>query len=155
MTLNITAAVVDRVRDIAERAGRTILEVYNSDFAVESKDDKSPVTAADQRAEDVILQAIRSELTDAWPIVAEEAVAAGDVPAVGDGPFWLVDPLDGTKEFVSRRGEYTVNIALIDNRRPQLGVVHAPAIGATYWGSAYGTFAITDGGAARPIRCGW
>lgn len=153
MTVNITLALVDKVRDITERAGRTVLEVYHSDFAVQSKDDKSPVTAADQKAEELILAAIRAEITDAWPIVAEESVAAGTIPEVGDGPFWLVDPLDGTKEFISRRGEYTVNIALIENRRPQLGVVLAPAIGAMYWGSPHGAFAITDGGPARPIHC--
>jgi 3'(2'), 5'-bisphosphate nucleotidase len=152
LTVTITPDLVDLVRDIAERAGRTILEVYHSGFAVESKDDNSPVTAADQRAEALILEALRAEVNDAWPIVAEEAVAAGDVPTVGDGPFWLVDPLDGTKEFVSRRGEYTVNIALIENRRPQLGVVHAPALGASYWGSAHGAFA-ADGAGTRPIHC--
>ena len=153
MTVSITADVVDTVRDIAERAGRAILEIYNSDFAVASKEDKSPVTDADQQAEDLILAAIRTEIVGAWPIVAEEAVASGFVPEVGDAPFWLVDPLDGTKEFISRRGEYTVNIALIENRQPVLGVVHAPAIGATYWGSPLGAFAMKDGGGVQEIHC--
>ncbi len=153
MTLTIDSALVERVRHIALRAGEAIIEVYNTDFEVERKDDASPVTEADQRAETLIVDAIRREITDAYPIVAEEAVAAGDVPVVGDGPFWLVDPLDGTKQFVSRKGEFTVNIALIENRRPQLGVVHAPALGSTYWGSANGAFATADGGAPRPISC--
>jgi 3'(2'), 5'-bisphosphate nucleotidase len=153
LTLTIDTALVERVRDIALRAGEAILEVYNTDFSVDHKDDASPVTEADQRAETLIIKAIRSEITDAYPIVAEEAVAGGDIPEVGDGPFWLVDPLDGTKQFVTRRGEFTVNIALIENQRPKLGVVHAPALGTTYWGSANGAFATGDGGDSGPIAC--
>jgi 3'(2'), 5'-bisphosphate nucleotidase len=153
LTLTIDPALVERVRQIALRAGEAILEVYNTDFAVERKDDASPVTEADQRAETLIVDAIRREITDAFPIVAEEAVAAGHIPEVGDGPFWLVDPLDGTKQFVTRKGEFTVNIALIENHRPQMGVVHAPALGSTYWGSANGAFATANGGAPQPIAC--
>ena len=153
MSLTIDTALVEKVRQIALRAGDAILDVYNTDFAVERKDDASPVTEADQQAETLIVDAIRREISDAYPIVAEEAVAAGDIPEVGDAPFWLVDPLDGTKQFVSRKGEFTVNIAFIENRRPQLGVVHAPALGSTYWGSANGAFATFDGGAPQPISC--
>lgn len=154
MTLTIDPALVERVRQIALRAGEAILEVYNTDFEVERKDDASPVTEADQRAETLIVDAIRREITDAYPIVAEEAVAAGDIPDVGTGPFWLVDPLDGTKQFVSRQGEFTVNIAFIENNRPQLGVVHAPALGSTYWGSAIGAFAVNGGDdEPRVIAC--
>ncbi len=153
MTLNITLGLVDQVRDIAHRAGDAILEVYGTDFAVEAKDDASPVTVADQKAEALILAAIRDEITGAFPIIAEEEVAAGRVPDIGDGPFWLIDPLDGTKQFVQRRGEFTVNIALVDNGLPVLGVVHAPAIGATYWGSQNGAFAQDDGGDAHAIAC--
>lgn len=151
--LNITQALVDQVRTIAERAGKEIMRVYATDFEVERKSDASPVTEADQRAEAIILKAIREEIGSKFPIVAEEEVAAGRVPVVGDGPFWLVDPLDGTKQFVSRQGEFTVNIALIGARRPQLGVVHAPAIGMTYWGSQYGAFLHNKGGEVTPIRC--
>lgn len=151
MSLEITAEMVDRVRDITLRAGKAILEVYRSDFEVEHKGDASPVTVADQRAEELILAALRREVTDAWPIVAEEAVAAGDIPAVGGSPFWLVDPLDGTKEFIKRQGEFTVNIALIEDGLPKLGVVHAPAKDATYWGSPLGAFADLDGTGAQPI----
>lgn len=153
MTLTIDADLMARVRDIADRAGREIMAIYDSEFAVQHKDDKSPVTEADQRAETLILDAIRREITDAYPIVAEESVAAGTIPEVGDAPFWLVDPLDGTKQFVKRQGEFTVNIALIVDRRPQLGVMLAPAIGAAYWGSPDGAFAVTDGGAPQPIAC--
>jgi 3'(2'), 5'-bisphosphate nucleotidase len=152
-TTPIDAAFVEAVRQIALRAGEAILDVYRSDFAVECKDDRSPVTEADRRAETLILDALRRDVTDAFPIVAEEEVAAGRLPQVGEGPFWLVDPLDGTKQFVERKGEFTVNIALIEHRRPVLGVVHAPAIAATWWASPLGAFATTDGGPAAPIAC--
>lgn len=153
MSLEITAEMVERVRDITLRAGKAILDVYRSDFEVEHKGDASPVTVADQRAEELILEALRREVSDAWPIVAEEAVAAGNIPSVDGSPFWLVDPLDGTKEFIKRQGEFTVNIALIEDGLPKLGVVHAPAKDATYWGSPLGAFADLDGKGPRPIAC--
>jgi 3'(2'), 5'-bisphosphate nucleotidase len=153
VSLQITAEMVERVRDITLRAGKAILEVYSSDFDVEKKDDASPVTVADQRAEAIIIEALRREVSDAWPIVAEEEVAAGRMPEIDGGPFWLVDPLDGTKEFIKRQGEFTVNIALIENGLPTLGVVHAPAKDATYWGSPLGAFAAEGGAGARPIAC--
>ena len=152
MTYTFDAAYVDTLRRIAERAGEAILEVYNSPFAVEQKDDKSPVTEADRRAESLIIDALKHELGSPFPIVAEEEAAAGRLPDLSDGPFWLVDPLDGTKEFVGRRGEFTVNIALIEDGMPLLGVVHAPATGRTYWGSSYGAF-MSEGGTTRPIAC--
>lgn len=153
MSISIDQALVDTVRAIAERAGKEILDVYGTDFDVTRKEDASPVTEADERAERLIIDAVRREIGDAFPIVAEEAVAGGDTPDVGDRPFWLVDPLDGTKQFVKRQGEFTVNIALIEHRRPVLGVVHAPALDASYWGSPLGAFAATDGTDARAIAC--
>ena len=153
MVLNIDLKTVDQVRDITLRAGREIMKIYNSDFQVDEKSDSSPVTEADRLAEDLITKAIREEISDDFPIVAEEAVAAGNIPDVAGTPFWLVDPLDGTKQFVSKRGEFTVNIALIDAGRPVLGVVHAPAIDATYWGSRNGSFAETGPAGAQPIHC--
>ncbi|WP_252508618.1 3'(2'),5'-bisphosphate nucleotidase CysQ [Magnetospira sp. QH-2] len=147
---------MDAVRDIALRAGARIMEIYESDFAVEAKDDKSPVTEADQQAEDLILAALANEISgkliDAYPVVAEESVAAGRVPDVTGTPFWLVDPLDGTKEFVHRRGEFTVNIALVVDKVPVMGVVLAPALNNTmYWGSPLGAFMSKDGGAPQAI----
>jgi 3'(2'), 5'-bisphosphate nucleotidase len=112
---------------IARQAGAVIMAVYATDFDVRGKRDASPVTEADERAEAVILAGLAA-LTPDIPVVAEEAVAAGHIPAVGD-LFWLVDPLDGTKEFIGRNGEFTVNIALIEHGRPVLGVVLAPALG--------------------------
>ncbi len=153
MTLSVDADLVNKVREITLRAGEVIMEVYNTDFSVDRKEDSSPVTEADQKAETLIIEAIRKEIGEDYPIVAEESAAAGDVPDIADTPFWLVDPLDGTKQFVNRQGEFTVNIALIENGRPLLGVVHAPAIGSTYWGSEHGAFAVTDAGEPRPIQC--
>ena len=113
---------------LTRAAGDVVMRIYATDFAVQGKADASPVTLADQQAEAVILAGLRA-LTPDIPIVAEEAAAAGDVPAlVAGGRCWLVDPLDGTREFVARNGEFTVNIALIDGGRPVLGVVLAPAV---------------------------
>jgi 3'(2'), 5'-bisphosphate nucleotidase len=118
---------------LADRAGAVILEHYHGEVAVRAKADASPVTAADEAAEAVILAGL-AELTPDIPVVAEETVAAGRVPEIGDGPFWLVDPLDGTKEFLSKNGEFTVNIALIEGREPVLGAVLAPARGLAWRG---------------------
>ncbi len=129
------------VERITRDAGRVVMAIYATDFAVQGKADESPVTLADQQAEAVILAGLRT-LTPGVPIVAEEAVAAGQAPAAdalaaiaAGGRFWLVDPLDGTREFVARNGEFTVNIALIEHGRPVLGVVLAPALGAVAGGS--------------------
>ena len=131
------ARLVGPLRDISERAGAVIMEVYSTDFAVRRKDDASPVSEADERAEALILEEL-SRLAPQIPVVAEERVAAGEIPVVGAGPFFLVDPLDGTREFVSRRGEFTVNIALIEDQVPRLGVVYAPALDVIYWCDAKG-----------------
>ncbi|CAA7617853.1 3'(2'),5'-bisphosphate nucleotidase CysQ [Magnetospirillum sp. SS-4] len=141
------------LEDLARRAGAAILEVYHSDFAVETKGDSSPVTAADQRAEAIILPGL-AELTPGIPVVAEEEAAAGRIPEVGDGPFWLVDPLDGTKEFVKRNGEFTVNIGLIRDGVPVLGVVLAPAQGVLWSGAAgRGAFRVDPDGHRAAIAC--
>jgi 3'(2'), 5'-bisphosphate nucleotidase len=128
---------VPRIQDVVEiarAAGDLIMQVYATDFAVRGKDDASPVTEADERAETLIVDALR-RLAPSIPIVAEEMVAAGQVPEIGNR-FWLVDPLDGTKEFISRNGEFTVNIALVVGGEPFLGVVYAPALGRMFSGVA-------------------
>lgn len=139
------------VARIAQAAAAVILEVYATDFAVRGKTDASPVTQADERAEAVIVEALRA-LAPEVPIVAEEAVAGGAIPQVGEW-FWLVDPLDGTKEFISRNGEFTVNIALIHRGVPVLGVVQAPALGRLYVGVAGQGAWIEDAAGRRAIRC--
>lgn len=152
MILNIPLSMLDSLHLMAVRAGKEIMEVYNSDFEVEVKDDSSPVTAADRRAETLITQAIKDEITADFPIVGEEAFSDGNAPAIGDGPFWLIDPLDGTKEFVKKTGEFTVNIALINLGLPVVGVVHTPATGHVYMGSPHGAFADLGDG-PKPISC--
>ncbi len=116
----------------AQRAGGAIMAVYATDFDVHDKADHSPVTAADEAAEKIILADL-ALIAPGVPVVAEEAVAAGLVPVIADR-FFLVDPLDGTREFISHRDEFTVNVALIENGKPVLGVVFAPARHELYWG---------------------
>jgi 3'(2'), 5'-bisphosphate nucleotidase len=150
------AALCDQIEAIARDAGEAILAIYNTEFEVRRKDDASPVTEADEAAEAVILAGLAKVSPDV-PVIAEESVAAGHIPDVSGGRFWLVDPLDGTKEFINRNGEFTVNIALIENGVPVLGVVYAPAIGRMFCGSAHGATTSTraaDGSfpAATPIR---
>lgn len=137
---NLLAAV----RSIARSAGAAIIEVYQrleqpGTVAIERKADASPLTEADLAAHRVIVDGLRA-LTPDWPVLSEEDA---DVPLAersGWSRFWLVDPLDGTKEFLSRNDEFTVNIALVENHRPILGVVHVPVTGIDY-------FAIASAGA--------
>jgi 3'(2'), 5'-bisphosphate nucleotidase len=116
----------------SQRAGGAIMAVYATDFSVRGKADESPVTVADEAAEKIILADLAA-ISPGVPVIAEESVAAGKVPAIAER-FFLVDPLDGTREFVSRRDEFTVNVALIENGEPVLGVVFAPARRELYWG---------------------
>ena len=128
-------AMLAALECLAERAGRVILPYFRPEGQpAERKADGSPVTEADRAAEAVILDGL-AELTPDIPVIAEEAMAAGHKPAITGLRFWLVDPLDGTREFVGGNGEFTVNIALIDNCAPVLGVVHAPALALTYRGA--------------------
>jgi 3'(2'), 5'-bisphosphate nucleotidase len=132
------ATLLPFVRTIAHEAGQVILRFYNAGIEVSTKADGSPVTLADGAAEAVILPALH-HLTPNIPVVSEEAAAAGHRPDISGGRFWLVDPLDGTKEFISRNGEFTVNIALIERGVPVLGVVYAPATGDLYAAAGPGT----------------
>jgi len=140
------------IRAAALEAGAAIMRIYAGDFRVDAKADASPVTEADAAAERIILRHL-ARLTPGVPVVAEEEASAGRVPEVGDGPFWLVDPLDGTREFIGRNGEFTVNIALIRERRPAMGVVTAPAKGLVFLASGPGQATREEtGGPAHPIR---
>jgi len=146
------AALMDRLVDLSVRAGEAILEVYAQDFEVLSKADESPVTAADERAEEIILAGL-AEIAPDIPVVAEESVAAGRVPDVSAGTFFLVDPLDGTKQFIEKNGQFTVNIALIEDNVPTLGVVHLPALEETFWTDGRGGACKRVGGETTSIRC--
>lgn len=167
------AALLEAVATLARRAGEVIMALYARDhganLAVRNKHDTSPVTIADEQAEALILAGL-AQLTPDLPVISEEAAAAGHIPPVeGRQRFWLVDPLDGTKEFLQRNGEFTVNIALIEHRRehchehcrPILGVVYAPALGSR--GRLFGGLShepqepgiawLEDDTGRRPIRC--
>lgn len=122
------------VLDLALKAGAAIVAIYEEGCDIDSKADGSPVTKADQIAEDIILGGLKALFPDI-PVVAEEAVEAGHLPNCGTR-YFLVDPLDGTREFVNRNGEFTVNIALIENGEPVFGVVSAPVKGDICWGGS-------------------
>ena len=148
MTALDLKALLPEIVALAQRAGTAVMEVYAGNFAVRAKADASPVTVADERSEQIILKRL-AELTPDITAASEEACAATDL-AKWQAPrhFWLVDPLDGTREFASRNGEFSINVALIADRRPVLGVVHAPAVGLTWWGAGSGTAMMQRAGAS-------
>jgi len=125
--------VIEPVVDLARKAGNAILEVYATDFDVQAKDDESPLTQADMAAHNII-EAGLGQLTPTLPIISEESGLPDFAIRSQWTRYWLIDPLDGTREFVNRNDEFTVNIALIDNNRPILGVVHIPVMNKTYTG---------------------
>ncbi|MBM85742.1 MAG: 3'(2'),5'-bisphosphate nucleotidase [Rhodospirillaceae bacterium] len=128
---------LDAIVAIARRAGVLIMKYYQGQIAVAEKTDGSPVTNADRAADALIVPALQS-LTPDTPVVSEESVEAGEIPDVSGGTFWLVDPLDGTKEYINRNGDFTVNIGLIRDADPVLGVVLAPVQGKAWAGSVNG-----------------
>lgn len=120
---------------LAKQAGDAILEIYDSVFTVQRKVDQSPLTAADLASHECILRGLR-EIEPKYPVLSEESGVVPFARRANWEWYWLVDPLDGTKEFVKRNGEFTVNIALIHKHQPVLGVVHAPVLGLTYFAAA-------------------
>jgi 3'(2'), 5'-bisphosphate nucleotidase len=138
--------LIDELADTAQEAGEAILNVVRRGFEVTTKSDASPVTEADRAAELVILAAL-AQAAPGVPVIAEEEVAAGRIPA-HDDTYFLVDPLDGTKEFIRGGDDYTVNIGLIENGSPRLGVVFAPATGRLH-GGVVGRGAWLDQGSGR------
>ena len=146
------ASLVQELISIAKRAGDAIMDIYRSDFEVRGKDDSSPVTNADEQAEALILLGLQ-RVAPGIAVVAEESVAAGHITDISSGRFFLVDPLDGTREFINRNGEFTVNIALIDQACPVAGVVHLPALAETYWSDGDRAWRQRGDGAAQIIAC--
>ena len=148
--MNGYARLLDDLAEAAREAGEAILEIVRRGFETESKRDSSPVTEADRAAELIILAAL-ARAAPGVPVIAEEEVAAGRIPQHGD-TYFLVDPLDGTKEFVRGGDDYTVNIALVEHDAPTLGVVFAPAAGRLH-GGWVGSGAWVDEGRGRiPIE---
>lgn len=142
------ARLLDDIAEAAREAGEAILEIVRRGFDVEAKKDSSPVTEADRAAELIILAAL-ARAAPGIPVIAEEEVAAGRIPA-HDDIYFLVDPLDGTKEFVRGGDDYTVNIGLIEEGSPTLGVVFAPATGRLH-GGCIGSGAWSDEGSGRAV----
>ncbi|WP_286902372.1 3'(2'),5'-bisphosphate nucleotidase CysQ [Vreelandella sedimenti] len=146
----IDQALLDAIEGIAREAGDAIMSVYAREFSVEEKDDKSPLTEADKAAHNVIMRGLQA-LPVQIPILSEEDIE-GFSGADAEGRYWLVDPLDGTKEFIKRNGEFTVNIALIENGKPVLGVVTAPALEVGYVAArGLGAFKIEADGHRKAI----
>jgi 3'(2'), 5'-bisphosphate nucleotidase len=148
----MTLPDIQLINHVSREAGKAILEIYEQDFTVRHKDDDSPLTQADLASHRHIVAALK-ELTPGIPVLSEEST---DIPWKERRQwqrYWLIDPLDGTREFVKRNGEFTVNIALIENGLPVLGVVHVPVTGITYFGNINdGAFRQEAKAAPQPIR---
>jgi 3'(2'), 5'-bisphosphate nucleotidase len=143
-------ALLDLAIAAALKAGPKIMAVYAEDFAVRRKEDQSPVTLADEIAEATILEMLEREAPGIVAI-AEERETADATAGAAPARFWAIDPLDGTKEFVARNGEFTVNIGLIENREPVLGVVYAPAVDLLFAAAGPGTAKRRVAGGFEPV----
>ena len=141
---------IERVKNIARSAGDEILEVYGTEFSVDVKEDKSPLTEADRRANQVIVTALEESYPEI-PIISEETKTTDYEVRRNWEQFWLVDPLDGTKEFIKRNGEFTVNIALVRRGAPVMGVVFQPVGDRLFW-AAEGEGAWSSEAGAAPER---
>ena len=133
--IQIKSELIEQLIEISKDAGKAILEVYNSNFSHQIKEDLSPLTKADTLSNNIICERLK-EITPDIPILSEEN---SDIPfniRSSWEQYWLVDPLDGTKEFIKKNGEFTVNIALIENNTPIFGIIHIPVTNETYWGSS-------------------
>jgi 3'(2'), 5'-bisphosphate nucleotidase len=145
-------SLAEALMPIVERASAAIMQIYDGGFAVQRKDDNSPLTLADLESQRVIIEGLR-RITPEIPILSEESAAAPWAERRTWRELWVVDPLDGTREFVKRNGEFTINIALVVEHEPVLGVVCAPAQKITYWGSrGNGAFTRAGNAETRPIH---
>lgn len=144
--------LLPRIQQLARQAGDVILDVYRDEFTVDAKADQSPVTPADRRANRVLREGL-ARLDPGLPIVSEETAPPAFSERRDWHRYWLVDPLDGTRQFVARSDQFAVNIALVERHRPVLGIVHAPALGQTWFGGpGLGAFRQADGGEPQSIR---
>jgi 3'(2'), 5'-bisphosphate nucleotidase len=156
--VTVGSVSVEEIAALVRQAGKAVMEVYACAFHVESKGDGSPVTEADRRAEEIILRGL-DRIAPRVPVLSEEAASSDDhLPTAGldgnvDGSrlFWLVDPLDGTKEFVSRNGEFTINVALVQEGVPVLGVVLAPAVDRLFAADSSSGAVMEDVDGRRPV----
>ncbi|WP_417227633.1 3'(2'),5'-bisphosphate nucleotidase CysQ [Amphritea sp.] len=134
---------------LAKQAGTAIMGIYQRDFEITEKADASPLTEADLASHHCIVDGLK-QLTPEIPVLSEESDVDEHQDRMSWQTYWLIDPLDGTKEFIKKNGEFTVNIALIDKGVAVFGVVYAPALGVTYWGDAEGAFK-EESGQVAPI----
>ncbi|WP_432472058.1 3'(2'),5'-bisphosphate nucleotidase CysQ [Amphritea sp. HPY] len=142
----------NEVIDLAKLAGDRIMDIYQRDFEVSDKADQSPLTEADLASHHCIVDGLKA-LTPDIPVLSEESDEQVMQDRINWSCYWLIDPLDGTKEFIKRNGEFTVNIALIENGKAVFGVVHAPALQITYWGGAdIGAFKQESRGNVKQIK---
>ena len=145
---HLAAALMPTVAD----AGDAVMAVYDGAFSVQHKDDNSPLTLADLESQRVILDGL-TRLTPDIPVLSEESAQAPWAERRSWTRLWVVDPLDGTREFVKRNGEFTINIALVVNHEPVFGIVAAPALGLLYWGAlGVGAFSRHRGATQTPIK---
>jgi 3'(2'), 5'-bisphosphate nucleotidase len=144
--------LASKLKPVVAEAGAAIMEVYNRGFTVQHKDDNSPLTLADLESQRIIIAGL-NRITPEIPILSEESAAAPWLERQRWQELWVVDPLDGTREFVKRNGEFTINIALIVEHEPLFGIVAAPAQGLVYWGAqGIGAFTQHHGARRTPIR---
>ncbi len=145
---------VKKLISVSRQAGDAIMEIYQHNFEVEYKNDKSPLTEADKKSNAVILEALL-ELYPEIPFISEEAKLIPYAERKNWKQFWLIDPIDGTKEFIKKNGEFTVNIALVEDGIPVVGIVHVPAQNKTYYGvKGLGSFISQDGTPEAKINGG-
>ncbi len=149
--------IFDSLVSICAHAGELILDVYSREFPVEMKEDNSPLTQADRASHEYICSKLETIKVDGRiiPLISEEGEIAPHEKRRNWDYYWLIDPLDGTKEFVKKNGEFTVNIALMKNSRPYAGIVYVPVTGAVYYGSEpTGSFraAVKDGKSVNAIQ---
>ncbi|MEM9478285.1 MAG: 3'(2'),5'-bisphosphate nucleotidase CysQ [Verrucomicrobiota bacterium] len=143
---------LERVKEAALAAGEAILEIYAREFSVEEKEDKSPLTEADRAAHEILVAALE-EATPEIPIISEEAKTLPYAERKGWSQLWMIDPLDGTKEFIKKNGEFTINVAFVEDGVPTAGVVYQPTEKKLYFGGPEtGAFCQIDGGEAVPVK---
>ncbi len=150
--MEINQKLIEEICQIASQAASRILEIYDTDFAIERKEDRSPLTAADLAAHNTICKAL-AELTPEIPVLSEESAELPYSERRQWSSYWLVDPLDGTREFIKHNGEFTVNIALIEGHQSILGVIVVPVSGVCYYAAkSSGSFKINADGITESIK---
>jgi 3'(2'), 5'-bisphosphate nucleotidase len=143
--------LLNAIKEIGLKAGDAIMQIYQRDFEIVEKSDASPLTEADLAAHNIICEQLE-KLTPELPILSEESAKIDWETRKSWKTYWLVDPLDGTKEFIKKNGEFTVNIALIENHQPTLSVVYAPVLGKLYFADIHSGSWLEHDGAVSPLK---